>query len=71
MDKIVRVNVPANVTLASVFVIWKDANGIEVKEENLTLDSLENYPKHSDAQFDALLKAFAELKEEYNKLGRL
>lgn len=50
------------------YVIWLDDKGDTIRKEQYHQDDLEPVPMHSDQQFEALLKAFSELKEEHNRL---
>jgi hypothetical protein len=66
MDYIVRVKAPDGVTGIKVYVVYLDAKGVQVDADCDPV--VTPYPKHSDVQFDELLKAFSELKEENKKL---
>lgn len=66
MDYIVRVKAPDGVRGLKVYVVYLDDKGVQVDADCDPV--VTPYPQHSDAQFNELLKAFGELKEENNKL---
>lgn len=51
-----------------VYVVWSDAQGEVVSRETFDQGMMRPAPKHTDEEFEKLLKAFGELKEDYNKL---
>lgn len=62
MDYIVRVKAPNEVKGLRVYVVYLDEKGVQVDADCDPV--VTPYPQHSDAQFNELLKAFGELKEE-------